>query len=234
MFKPIFEERSSMSERIISQIMDAIVKGEVKPGERLPTERDLASQFQVSRTVVRDAIKTLAGRNILHVKHGKGIFVANIQPMDIESFSQGNWQDAAVQDLFEIRKVLETEAAAWAANRHQPHHLERLEWIIQDAKLHSDQPEVLDERDAQFHMAVAEASCNLVIVKIMISLLDLLAKSRQGSYSIPGRSLKSLQDHELIIEAIKQQDSELARQRMLEHLEGVEAIVIKQREELNK
>ncbi|AUS09160.1 FadR family transcriptional regulator [Laceyella sacchari] len=227
MFKPIFEERSSMSERIISQIMDAIVKGEVKPGERLPTERDLATLFQVSRTVVRDAIKTLAGRNILHVKHGKGIFVANIQPTDIESFSQANWEDAAVHDLFEIRKVLETEAAAWAAERRQAHHLEKLEWIIQDAKAHSDEPEVLDERDAQFHMAIAEASCNLVLVKIMLSLLDLLAKSRQGSYSIPGRSLESLQDHELIIEAIREKDRELARQRMLQHLEGVEQTVSK-------
>lgn len=92
-------------------------------GDRLPTERDLAREFGVSRTVVRDTVKTLAGRGILRVKHGVGIFVS--------VHSSANWdkeslQGAALTDLFEIRKVLESEGAVWAAQRGKPHHVERM------------------------------------------------------------------------------------------------------------
>ncbi len=217
-FSPISDNRA-LSERIISLISDAIIGGELRPGDRLPSERELAQQLRVSRTVVRDAVKTLAGRGLVRVKHGAGIFVA--APED-EPSALLSLRGAGLNDLFEIRKALEVKAAGWAAERHGPHHLQRLHEIVEDARRHADDLEVLSKRDAQFHCAVAEASRNLVLVRVMLMLLDLLEDARRETLSIPGRAELSIEDHERVIQAIEARDTEGARQAMLEHLNSVE------------
>jgi GntR family transcriptional repressor for pyruvate dehydrogenase complex len=229
MFEPIHDNRA-LSEKIISQISDALVRGELKPGDRLPPERELAEQFGVSRTVIRDAIKTLAGRGILHVKHGAGIFVATSEENMLGRLGALSGifpvQGAGLRDLFDVRKVLEAEGAEWAAHRRNAYHLERLRGILDDAHQHSEDPEVLSEKDAQFHVAIAEASQNLVLVRVMLTLLDLLAQSRRESLSIPGRAKRSLEDHERIVEAIEAQRPGQAREAMLEHLTSVESAIL--------
>ena len=228
-FEPVHDNRA-LSEKIIAQISDALVAGELKPGDRLPPERELAEQFGVSRTVIRDAVKTLAGRGILHVKHGAGIFVTTSEENAIERLGALSdilpLQGVRLRDLFEIRKVLEAEGAEWAARRRNDYHLKRLRGILEDAHRNSENLEVLSERDAQFHVAIAEASQNLVLVRVMLTLLDLLAQSRRESLSIPGRAKLSLKDHERILEEIEAQRHEGARETMLEHLTSVESAVL--------
>jgi GntR family transcriptional repressor for pyruvate dehydrogenase complex len=228
-FEPVHDNRA-LSEKIIAQIFDALLAGELKPGDRLPPERELAEQFGVSRTVIRDAVKTLAGRGILHVKHGAGIFVTTSEENAIERLGALSdilpLQGVRLRDLFEIRKVLEAEGAEWAARRRNDYHLERLRGILEDAHRNSENLEVLSERDAQFHVAIAEASQNLVLVRVMLILLDLLAQSRRESLSIPGRAKLSLKDHERIVEEIEAQRHEGARETMLEHLTSVESAVL--------
>ena len=228
-FEPVHDNRA-LSEKIIAQISDALVAGELKPGDRLPPERELAEQFGVSRTVIRDAVKTLAGRGILHVKHGAGIFVTTSEENAIGRLGALSdilpLQGVSLRDLFEIRKVLEAEGAEWAARRRNDYHLKRLRGILEDAHRNSENLEVLSERDAQFHVAIAEASQNLVLVRVMLTLLDLLAQSRRESLSIPGRAKLSLKDHERIVEEIEAQRHEGARETMLEHLTSVESAVL--------
>ncbi|WP_273846780.1 FadR/GntR family transcriptional regulator [Rubrobacter calidifluminis] len=225
MFKPVSDSRA-YSEKIVSQITDAIVKGDLKPGDRMPTERDLAEQFGVSRTVVRDAVKTLAGRGILRVKQGAGIFVATPEeamPGALSALSRMILVGGpALRDHFEVRKILETQAAEWAAERAKDHHLERLQQILNDAFRYENDPEVLSERDARFHTGLAEASGNLVLVRVMLVLLDLLSASRRETLSIPGRARQSLEDHVRILEQVKARNPAGARQAMLDHLESVE------------
>jgi len=234
MFKPIHDNRA-LSEKIISQISDALVRGELKPGDRLPPERELAEQFRVSRTVIRDAVKTLAGRGIVQVKHGAGSFVATSEENMVGRLGVLSdilpVQGAGLRDLFEIRKVLEAEGAEWAARGRNAYHLERLRGILDDAYRHSDDPEVLSEKDAQFHVAIAEASQNLVLVRVMLTLLDLLAQSRRESLSIPGRARLSLRDHERIVEEIEAQRAGKAREAMLEHLISVESAIFSDSDE---
>ena len=228
-FEPVHDNRA-LSEKIIAQISDALVAGELKPGDRLPPERELAEQFGVSRTVIRDAVKTLAGRGILHVKHGAGIFVTTSEENAIGRLGALSdilpLQGVRLRDLFEIRKVLEAEGAEWAARRRNDYHLKRLRGILEDAHRNSENLEVLSERDAQFHVAIAEASQNLVLVRVMLILLDLLAQSRRESLSIPGRAKLSLKDYERIVEEIEAQRHEGARETMLEHLTSVESAVL--------
>lgn len=228
-FEPVHDNRA-LSEKIIAQISDALVSGELKPGDRLPPERELAEQFGVSRTVIRDAVKTLAGRGILHVKHGAGIFVTTSEENAIGRLGALSdilpLQGVSLRDLFEVRKVLEAEGAEWAARRRNDLHLKRLRGILEDAYRNSENVEVLSERDAQFHVAIAEASQNLVLVRVMLTLLDLLAQSRRESLSIPGRVKLSLKDYERIVEEIEAQRHEGARETMLEHLTSVESAAL--------
>lgn len=218
-----------MSERVIAGISDAVVSGELAPGDRLPPERELAGQFGVSRTVVRDAVKTLSGRGILKAKRGAGNFVADPQetaPTGLVTLvgELSPWRNG-FGDLFEVRKVLEGQAAQWAARRRGGHHVRRLRGILEEAYSHAEDPEVLDETDARFHVAVAEASRNLVLVRVMFALLDLLAKSRRETLDIAGRARLSLDEHERIIEEIEKRDPEAAREAMLAHLISVESAI---------
>lgn len=233
MFRAV-HDHSSLSEKITAQITDAVVGGQLTPGSRLPPERELAEQFGVSRTVVRDAIKTLAGRGFLQVRHGSGIFVATAEESVagcLEMLSDTLiLQGTGLQDLFDVRKTLEVRTAELAAKLRTPDQVERLRTLVEEAYEHLDEPKVLSKRDAQFHVAIAEASQNLVIVRVMLTLLDLLAKSRLESLSIPGQAKRALEDHEHIIQAIEAQDAVQAKDAMLSHLNRTEDAILSMRE----
>lgn len=223
-FEPIPDNRA-LSEKIISQISDALISGEIHPGDRLPPERELAEQFGVSRTVIRDAVKTLAGRGILQVRRGAGIFVTTSEENMLGRMDSIPLRGAGLRDLFEMRKALEAQGAEWAAQRRSAHHVERLRNILEYAREHSEEPDVLSERDAKFHVAIAEASQNLVAVRVMLTLLDLLDNARHESLSIPGRAQLSLEQHERILQEIEARDPEGARRAMMDHLTSVEEAI---------
>ena len=232
MFRAV-QDNASLSEKIIVQITDAVVGGQLQPGSRLPPERELAEQFSVSRTVVRDAIKTLAGRGFLQVRHGSGIFVATAEESmasRLEVLSDTFvLQGSGLRDLFDVRKTLEVRASELAAKFRTPEQLDRLRKVVKEAHQHLGDPKALSEGDALFHVAIAEASQNLVIVRVMLTLLDLLAKSRLESLSIPGQAKQALRAHERIIQAISSQDLAKAKEAMLNHLNQTEVAILSTR-----
>lgn len=219
-------DNTAFSEKIVTQITDAIVRGELHPGDRLPTERDLADQFGVSRTAVRDAVKILAGRGILQVRRGIGIFVSETQTVyeDVNLALMDKYN--TLKELFEIRRILESQAAQWAAERATPQQVHRLQEIIDDALIHSQEPEILGQRDAQFHVGLAESSRNLILTRLMLTLLDTLSQSRTESLSIHGLPQQSLADHQAILDAIKERDGKLAKKNMQNHLKRVEKTIV--------
>ncbi|GEO24254.1 GntR family transcriptional regulator [Alicyclobacillus acidoterrestris] len=225
MFQPV-SDSIALSQKIIAQFTDAIIRGELKPGDRIPPERELAAMFGVSRTAIRDAIKILSGRGILKVRHGVGIFVADEKPIDSDVFGAMGGTNVNLRDLFDIRKVLETEAAAWAAQRAETSHIERLQEILEDATNHESDLARLAERDAQFHVAIAEASKNVLLVRVMWNLLDALAESRTYSLGLPQRAQQSLVEHGRILDAIRRHDVESARAAMHLHVSSVEDSVL--------
>ncbi len=223
MFQPV-SDNIALSRKIVSQITDKIVRGELHAGDRIPPERELATMFGVSRTAIRDAIKILSGRGVLRVRHGVGIFVAEEQPTDVPTV---DFYSAKLRDLFEIRQTLEPQAAAWAAKRRSEEHCVRLRKIVDDAKAHTDNLSVLAERDAQFHVAIAEASQNILLVKVMWTLLDTLAEVRTTSLQIPNRPIASLAEHDKILSAIEQQEDSQAYMFMQLHLSSVEQEIVR-------
>ncbi|SFR10616.1 FadR/GntR family transcriptional regulator [Desulfoscipio geothermicus] len=231
-FQPVVTEKTSRSQRIVLQIRELLADGKLKAGDKLPPERELANMFNVSRTSVREAIRTLSAMGLVEIKKGYGVFMKEANLDSVIS----NVADALIlskeemKQLFEIRKVLETQAAAWAALRASEDEIEELETIISEVK--SSKKRKLDlalarEYDERFHGAIIKASHNVVLVKIMSGLFDVLDKVRTKTAIVPGRAAQSINDHEAIAKAIAERDAPKAMQAMYEHIESVEKTIEK-------
>lgn len=231
MFRPV-SDNLSIRERIVEQIETAIVNGEIKPGDRLPTERELAETFGASRTAVREALRSLAALGVLKIQHGRGIFVAedgeNILADRV--FTPYMSKPENLKGLIELRKVLESEIARWAAERGTPEQKNKIVEVVQWIKDHNPngeiEPEDAEQADEAFHMAVHEASGNPVVGRLTHNLLDLLHESRADSLRISGRAWKSILDHEHIAEAVLRGDGDGAAEAMRNHLESVEKAIL--------
>ena len=229
MFKPLNTKQQSVYERVMQEIRSAVFSGELKPGEQLPPERELAEMLGVSRTSLREALKMLAAAGIVTIKHGQGVFVSATDPDQyIQGFADQIFMpEDRVADLFEIRRLLEPQAAAWAAQRSTPESAEELLVLVRKTREESGSRAsgnlmLLAESDGKFHQRLAEMTGNQVLVRTMHHLLDLLTDLRALALSIPGRPVKSLEDHERIAECIANKDVDGARRAMEYHLEVVE------------
>jgi len=225
-FQPVVTERASKSQRIVTQIQQLVVDGELKPGEKLPPERDLAVIFNVSRTSVREAIKTLAALDLLDIRKGLGVFVKEAM-LDTFFTSIADTlviSQAEAHMLFEVRKVLETQAASWAAMRATDEEIEELKALVKEARALGNKKidaELAREYDKKFHTAIIRLSHNEVLSKIITGMFDVLDRIRQKTAILPGRAVQSISDHGAIARAVADRDPEKARKVMYNHIEGV-------------
>lgn len=217
--------RKGISEQVADSIKKKIQEGEYKVGEKILGEREMSLELSVSRNTVREAYKILEAYGYLTAKHGTGVFVASpehqIQKMT-EAFFVSSDQ---VKDFFSVRKILEEWTVKWAienSNDDQFHELEQILTEANDIIAGNIDYNHLAELDHKFHMTLANNSKNVVLIRIMNYLIDLLSESRRKSIQIPGRALQSVQEHTKILEAIKQKDIHLAQQYMKEHIDSVE------------
>ena len=224
-FKPIKQKR--VYTEIIEQIKQMLVRGELKPGDRLTSERELAEQVHVSRASVREAFSALDLLGILESKTGEGTFIrqqpdaAVIEPLALVFML---YKDSNLEVL-EFRTMLEVEGVALAAERALPADIERLEKHLVDM-----QSEILSNKlgavpDAQFHITIAEITGNRALVYMMNTISDLLVEtmrySREKLFMRPGNSEKLFAQHTEIYQAIAASDPEVARQAMRCHLKFV-------------
>ena len=218
MFQSI-KNYGNLSENVESKIIQAINKGELKPGDKLPSERDLGEMFSVSRTVIRDALKTLAGLGVVHIRHGMGAFVNIVdQKGDVNRLaSLLQITKGTLEELFQVRKVLESQSVIWCTQNATSEDIYELEEIVTKAKDLEDETS-LALLDTEFHLKISEAAGNRVLLRLMVNLIDLLGENRIQVSMIPGRQQLSVLDHQRIVEAIKVRNPELAQQCMLKHL----------------
>jgi GntR family transcriptional regulator, transcriptional repressor for pyruvate dehydrogenase complex len=233
-FQPVNTTQGSLDKRIVSYIQQLIEIGELRSGDRLPAERELASQLGVSRTVLREALHTLAAYGLVELQHGRGVFVAaGSAQAATQRLTLAMTSDEAaplLHDLFEIRRTLEGAAAEWAAERATPEQIADLRAnLYEGLSLHQTQrvdAAMAGALDARFHAALAAATNNRVLMSLMAALVDELAIARERSLAIPGRALRSLHQHEAVVMAIEERDALAARQAMLEHLNDVEESIL--------
>ncbi|OEH84473.1 hypothetical protein BHU72_09715 [Desulfuribacillus stibiiarsenatis] len=221
MLEPVKKRR--LYEEIMFQIRGLIMDGRFLPGDKLPSERDLATTLGVARSSVREAIRALELLGFLESRQGEGTFIKSHSGTEmIESLALLILKEKDTLDnLFEVREILECETARLAAERASEEDLERLEMILSRADKTVKEGTIPLTEDTEFHYALAEASGNEILVRVMHTIGDFIRKGKEGSLTLPGRPQKSVKDHYEILYAVKDQDGERAREAMRNHLKKV-------------
>jgi GntR family transcriptional regulator, transcriptional repressor for pyruvate dehydrogenase complex len=220
--------KTKVYEKIAHQIQRLIRDGLLKPGDKLPPERELAEMFQVSRSSLRDAIRALELMGLVEPRQGEGTVVlapsseALINPLAAALLHERE----LVSDLLEFREMIEPALAKRAATYASPEDLEHLEDILRRQKEKVDRGELAIEEDSEFHYAIASAARNGVVLRVLDAFMDLLRESREQSLQVEGRLQKSLEGHQRIFQAIQRHDSSTAETAMRKHIEEIEGIVL--------
>ena len=220
-FHTIKLDEGSLSIQATHQIRELIRVGELKKGDRLPSERDLGDRLGVSRTVVREAIKMLRASGYVKVRMGVGTFVAE-DPINVlqDSLSYSNDPESKkIADLHQVREVLEPAVAALAAQNAESDDIQKMEKIVQEMELNLSSGYRYIEADKLFHVALAEATKNLIFSLLLNSIVDLLQEARRLAISTPGAGDRSIHYHRRILEAVKNRDAEEAFIAMSEHMQ---------------
>lgn len=215
---------SRLYEQIVQQIEETILKGDLKAGDQLPAERDLAEQFGVSRTAVREAVKALREKGLVEAYTGRGTFVTNgtshaiRQSLDL-MVRIGQPEGATY--LAEVREILEPEIAALAALRAEEQHLGIMREAVRvmDESLHD--AERFIEADLDFHLALAEAAANPIILSLIDSIVGLLREQRLRTFQSANGPQRGQHCHRRILEAVETRNAEGARIEMRAHLQQV-------------
>src|SRR5215467_10123494 len=172
---------SRLYEQIVQQIEESIVKGDLKPGDQLPAERDLAQRFGVSRTAVREAVKALREKGLVEAFSGRGTFITNgttqaiRQSLDLMSRIG---QQEGFTHLAELRQILEPGIAALAAVRIEEQLLATMRESVAIMDRSLEDPDAYIEADLDFHLALAEAAANPLVLSLLDSIVGLLREQR--------------------------------------------------------
>jgi len=221
-WKPLGQ--GTLNGRIRSEILRVMEENGLSPGDRLPSERELAATLKVSRPSVREAVRSLQAEGRLVVKHGQGVFVAeaSAQRAFRESMAQ---LDASLSELFAMREVLEVPAARWAAQRQDAVGLAAVKqaFIDLDKAVH-EQPRdyiKLQHLDATFHLRIVQATGNRLLEQTQGVLNDLLMTGLQTTLDIEGRLEKSRLEHHAILTALLEGDATAAARAAQTHVRNV-------------
>jgi len=222
MYTPIQSEL--LYKQIVNQIESRIEVGDLKIGDQLPAERELAAQFDVSRTVVREAVKALLQKGIVEIQPGRGTFITNGIPGAVQhalgmlrKFDSVNGSS----NLVEVREILEPEIAALAATRITEGHIAKMKKAVEIMETALNDAETFVEADLDFHIALAEGTHNPIILILINSIIDLLREQRKRTGLVPGGLERGQHHHKIILDAIIRRDSQAARQAMQDHLQQV-------------
>ena len=222
MYLPIQPER--LYEQIVSQIEQRILAGDLRVGDQLPSENELAKQFAVSRTAVREAIKALREKRLVDIRPGRGTFITNGMP-DAMRHSLGLLMKygpaRGFSNLVEVREILEPEIAALAATRITEEYISAMREALEIMETALDNVDVFAEADLDFHLALAEATQNPIIPVLVDSIIDLLREQRKRIGLVNGGLQRGQSHHKKILDAVIRRDPQAARQAMQDHLEQV-------------
>ena len=222
-----------MYERIVEQIERALVKGELKPGQRLASERELATQFGVSRATVREALRVLESHGVVQSRPGdpQGSkilpFSANTLTKQITLLAQ--LDNVSLAQLISFRMILDSSANLLAARLHSPEELDAINETITDMQAAIDNGyDEFSRADLAFHDAVARASrnsliqvCNQVVRKVVLSLVSEKIRTAPNSHEL---MMRSLHHHEIVLDAIRRGDgpgaADAARRSLFDYYAG--------------
>ncbi len=223
-------DRKKLHDQITDHLQNLIVTDALQPGDKLPGERDLGTRLGVSRTVIREAIRTLTVRGLVEVQPGNGTFIKQLsphiaaEPIRLLLLMEGG--ENQFQNLMEILRVLEIEIAGLAAEKASDENLAALKEAIIGQQANIDIGVQFTKFDLAFHDTLIQATQNKLFQVLLSPVTDLLLDFRMAAFSIdPTTSVQEgIKHHQLIYEYIHARDIAGARKAMRKHLEQAEAV----------
>lgn len=216
-------QTARLYEQIVAQIEQQILRGKLRRGDRLPTERELAEQFHVSRTVVREAVKALREKGLVQGYQGRGTFVtdgtARAARHSLGLMMKIGATEGAT-NLAEAREILEPEIAALAAKRATPQDLAAIHQAVATMDTTLNNADAFVEADLQFHLTLARATQNPLIPMLIDPIVGLLREERKRTFK-HGGAARGQAHHKKILDAIVRRDADAARAAMRAHLKQV-------------
>jgi GntR family transcriptional regulator, transcriptional repressor for pyruvate dehydrogenase complex len=214
-----------ITDEAINRIRQMIVSGELRPGDRLPREADLAEHLGLSRNSLREAVKALALIRVLDVRQGDGTYVTSLDPallLESMGFVVELHQDSSVLDMFDVRRILEPAAVARAARRMSEAEIAEAAALLDSLP---DKPSVeeLVANDMEFHRLLAAGSGNQVLCSLVDGLKQPTYRARVWrGFTEEGAVARTLAEHRAILDAIAARDPDVASSWMTVHISGVE------------
>ncbi len=215
---------SRLYEQIVQQIEESVLNGSLKPGDQLPAERELAQRLGVSRTAVREAVKALREKGLVEAYSGRGTFITDgtthAARQSFDLMVKIGQQESSTH-LAELRLILEPGIAALAAERIEEEYLTAMREAVAVMDRAQKDPAAYIEADLDFHLALAEAVANPLILSLIDSIVGLLREQRIKIFNVEGGPQRGQVHHKRILEAMERRDPEKARNAMRAHLEQV-------------
>jgi GntR family transcriptional repressor for pyruvate dehydrogenase complex len=220
-------DRRSLAHDAAEHLRELVASGALKPGDKLPPERSLASRLGVSRPTLREAVRGLVIMGLLETRHGAGTFV--VRP----GAAEGNaltvtidLQGAPIEELFEIRLLLEPSVTERAAARSTATELAELHAILERMDAVVADPAAFSLLDAEFHRAIHVAARSATMLSLLDGIADLSLRGRTLSSTRPGVTRRTTHEHRAILDALDARDPVLAREAMAAHLMHIRGVLI--------
>jgi GntR family transcriptional repressor for pyruvate dehydrogenase complex len=221
-YTPI-KRQAKLSSQVAEQIQQLILSRDLKPGDRLPTERELGDTFEVSRTVIREAIRTLEARGLVKSQTGSGTYVRAMKGSDVATslgmYINTQRKPFSLDALMEVRHVLELEMVRLAAMRASETDITNLENSLEKMCSTTTDTEEFSKWDLEFHLQLCEASGNPLFGIILEPLTESLFELIWTGTSTPGAANEACDFHAKILTHIKNKDGQGAVEVMIEHLD---------------
>lgn len=215
--------RSTLPEEITTRLLALIRSRELRPGDKLPAERTLAAMMDVSRPVLREALRALALMKVVDIRQGSGTYVTSLEPTQLVSHLEFafSMDSVALVQVLEARRVVEVGNARLAALRIGDSGIGELESILSRLAAAVDDPAVFGDLDIAFHDAICAAAGNFLLTQFMAIVNTLGRVSRARTGAVRGVREATLRDHARILEALRARDADAAAEAMREHLDRV-------------
>lgn len=216
---------ASLTDDAIARIQQMIVSGELRPGQRLPPEKELSESLGLSRNSLREAVKALELIRVLDVRRGDGTYVTSLEPnvlLEAVSFVVDMHHDRSLVDLLEVRRILEPAAAVLATARATEQQVDDLAVLMQSVGEDTG-VEDLVAHDLHFHSTIADIGGNRYLSGLLDALSSKTVRVRVWrGLTQNGSVQRTLDEHAAIVEAIRRRDPQLVQSLVVAHVEGVE------------
>lgn len=220
--------RDMLPERIAARLVSLITERQLRPGDKLPPERDLAAAMEVSRASLREALRALAMVNIVEIRQGSGTYVTSLKPELLVEHLDFVFalDDSTFAELLEARQILEPGIAAAAACRATDEELAQMRACLDRATAGVDDPDAFLAADLELHEIITASARNQIISRFMASLTRLGMASRSRTVALPGVRNQALRDHQAVLDALLRRDGAAAANIMRQHLETIHASLV--------